>query len=89
MYTRVPADTMESWDEDELRRVVTKKHGQESSKPKTDIVSVVLCVCTVACTVACTVCLYCVPVLCACTVACTVCLCSTCLPGKEAFSSIY
>lgn len=31
-------DTMENWDEDELRRVVNKKHGKENAKPKTDIV---------------------------------------------------
>ena len=32
-------DTIDKWDEDKLKEVVQKKHG-EKTKPKTDIVSV-------------------------------------------------
>lgn len=36
----LPIDTMENWDEEQLRDVVNKKHAeQEKSLPKTAIVS--------------------------------------------------
>jgi len=37
-YAHTFADTIDKWDEEKLKEVVEKKHG-EKSKPKTDIVS--------------------------------------------------
>jgi len=39
-------DTMENWDEDKLKEVVDKKHGENDKKhPTTDIVSNLKCCC--------------------------------------------
>lgn len=52
MYLRVwlyITETMEDWDEDQLRDVVNKKHGEhEKSLPKTTIVSIASIVCIVS-----------------------------------------
>lgn len=37
-------DTMDNWDEDKLKEVVEKKHGDDKSRPTTDIVRNLLCI---------------------------------------------
>ena len=32
------ADTMDGWDDDKLKQVVEKKHGNNANRPTTDIV---------------------------------------------------